>query len=102
MITVYFWDMSRDNVGHVSLGIGVGQAKGLEKYVSWWPGPGDEKKWLFGKLIAGKPISSRTYEGDVKAEGGPPTATVSISGLDEAQMKRAWDHMLSNLSLIHI
>ncbi|NTE87038.1 hypothetical protein [Agrobacterium rubi] len=92
MITVYFWapDMSAKNIGHISLTIGTGQAKGLERYVSWWPGHGD-KKWLVGK-----PISSRTYEGDVKAEGGPPTATVSISGLDEAKMKRAWENMLAN------
>ncbi|SCX14052.1 hypothetical protein DSM25558_1785 [Agrobacterium sp. DSM 25558] len=92
MITVYYWapHISVGNVGHASLAIGVGQAKGLERYVSWWPGPGESS------LIKGQPISLRTYEIDVKAEGGPPVGTVSISGLDEAQMKRAWDHMLAN------
>ncbi|MBB3945536.1 hypothetical protein GGQ73_001471 [Rhizobium skierniewicense] len=92
MITVYFWapDMSRNNIGHISLSIGAGQGKGLERYVSWWPGAGDKETFV------GKPISSRTYDGDVTAEGGSPTATLSISGLDEAQMKRAWDNMLAN------
>ncbi len=98
MITVYFWAMHSTvgNVGHVSVKIGVGQAKGLETYVSWWPGKRHDAD-------GNRPVVPHSYEEDVKAEKSVPAGTVSISGLDEAAMKRAWEQMLAkkpNYSLL--
>lgn len=93
MITVFFWapEASRANVGHISMKIGVGQSKGLETYVSWWPNTRAEGGFLKD------PVSPYTYEQDIgpNGEGKPPTASVSISGLNEAAMKRAWANMLA-------
>lgn len=91
MITVYFWapDISIGNVGHISLKIGVGQAKGLETYVSWWPGSNDGNKF-------NDPVRPYTYDMDVEAERKEPTSNLSLSGLNEAAMKRSWEHMLAN------
>lgn len=90
MILLNFWpaDLPK-RVGHVSLLIGAGQSDGQQTYVSWWPGKDDGSKEM------GVPVQPYTYDQDVVAEGGPPSGRVSISGLDEARMKRTWEALLA-------
>ncbi|MCE6074378.1 hypothetical protein FS764_08490 [Agrobacterium vitis] len=84
MINVYFWPYrSINRVGHASLRISVGQGNGLDTYVSWWP-----------SRDGSSPVSPHTYDDDVAIEG-PPKGIVSISGLDEAAMRRKWKQMLA-------
>lgn len=84
MINVYFWPYrSTSLVGHASLRISVGQANGLDTYVSWWP-----------SRDGSEPVRPNSYDEDVVAEG-TPQGIVSISGLDEAAMRRTWQAMLA-------
>ncbi|MBB4007005.1 hypothetical protein [Allorhizobium taibaishanense] len=84
MIQVYFWPYrSTKIVGHAALRISVGQGNGLDTYVSWWPSPDGSG-----------PVAPNSYETDVSWEG-PPKGIVSISGLDEAAMRRTWQTMLA-------
>lgn len=90
MILLNFWPAHLlDRVGHVSLLIGAGQSEAQQTYVSWWPGKNDGSKEL------GVPVQPYTYDQDVVAESGPPSGRVSISGLDEARMKRTWQALLA-------
>jgi hypothetical protein len=82
MITVYVWLPKRlgnqKNVGHSSMTVG-----GLT-YISWWP---DEAAG-FGRDF--HPIRNKSYQSDVRDEGGNPHWSVQLYGLDEKAILDWW------------
>jgi len=86
MLKVYVWSFrgKTEAWGHASMQVD-------QTYVSWWPEkPGQVPSGIHRNIYASHPIRSRSYSGDVSAEGQPPDHVIRIDGLDEKAIKDWW------------
>lgn len=90
MAKLYYWEPTRENVGHVSLELSDGQ------YISHWPGTNIEKKLQALKTYSA--LQMPTLGDDINSEKCKPHQTLSIPEglLDEDIIKKWWKNYTEN------